>query len=60
MIRAIEEDVRRERQAADEVVQAMPAAKQEKYFTTMAANEELLQVVDLDAALSPAGSHVSA
>lgn len=42
-IRAIDEDIRRERQAADEVVQAMPAAKQEKYFTTMAANEELLQ-----------------
>lgn len=43
-IRAIEEDIRRERRVADEVVQAMPAAKQEKYFTMTATNEELLQV----------------
>lgn len=59
-IRAIDEDIHRERQAADEVVQAMPAAKQEKYFTTMAANEELLQVVDLGAPLFSAGSRASA
>uniref|UniRef100_A0A673AI20 Intraflagellar transport 74 n=1 Tax=Sphaeramia orbicularis TaxID=375764 RepID=A0A673AI20_9TELE len=44
-IRAIEEEIRRERRVADEVVQAMPPAKQEKYFTMTTANEELLQVL---------------
>uniref|UniRef100_A0A8C3AA65 Intraflagellar transport 74 n=1 Tax=Cyclopterus lumpus TaxID=8103 RepID=A0A8C3AA65_CYCLU len=44
-IRAIEEEIRRERHVAEEVVQAMPAAKQEKYFTMTTANEELLQVL---------------
>uniref|UniRef100_A0A3B4X7L6 Intraflagellar transport 74 n=1 Tax=Seriola lalandi dorsalis TaxID=1841481 RepID=A0A3B4X7L6_SERLL len=42
-IRAVEEEIRRERLVADEVVQSMPAAKQEKYFTMATANEELLQ-----------------
>uniref|UniRef100_A0A669DH78 Intraflagellar transport 74 n=1 Tax=Oreochromis niloticus TaxID=8128 RepID=A0A669DH78_ORENI len=42
-IGAIEEEIRRERRVADEVVQAMPAAKQEKYFTMTTTNEELLQ-----------------
>uniref|UniRef100_A0A8D0A1V7 Intraflagellar transport 74 n=1 Tax=Sander lucioperca TaxID=283035 RepID=A0A8D0A1V7_SANLU len=42
-IREIEEGIRRERRVADEVVQAMPATKQEKYFTMTTANEELLQ-----------------
>ncbi|XP_053198188.1 intraflagellar transport protein 74 homolog [Scomber japonicus] len=42
-IRAIEEEIRRERRVADEVVQAMPTAKQEKYFTMTTTNEELLQ-----------------
>ncbi|XP_037612536.1 intraflagellar transport protein 74 homolog [Sebastes umbrosus] len=42
-IRAIEEEIRRERRVADEVVQAMPAAKQEKYFTMTTANEERLR-----------------
>ncbi|XP_072234889.1 intraflagellar transport protein 74 homolog [Leuresthes tenuis] len=42
-IRALEEETKRERRVADEVVQAMPAAKQEKYFTMTTANEELLQ-----------------
>ncbi|XP_068438150.1 intraflagellar transport protein 74 homolog [Clinocottus analis] len=42
-IRAIEEEIRRERHVAEEVVQAMPAVKQEKYFTMTTANEELLQ-----------------
>ncbi|XP_045918101.1 intraflagellar transport protein 74 homolog [Micropterus dolomieu] len=42
-IRAIEEEIRRERRVADEVVQAMPATKQEKYFTMTATNEELLE-----------------
>uniref|UniRef100_A0A673AJB1 Intraflagellar transport 74 n=1 Tax=Sphaeramia orbicularis TaxID=375764 RepID=A0A673AJB1_9TELE len=44
-IRAIEEEIRRERRVADEVVQAMPPAKQEKYFTMTTANEELLQTI---------------
>lgn len=44
-IRAIEDEIRRERRVADEVVQAMPAAKQEKYFSMTTANEELLQVL---------------
>uniref|UniRef100_A0A7N8XWW1 Intraflagellar transport 74 n=1 Tax=Mastacembelus armatus TaxID=205130 RepID=A0A7N8XWW1_9TELE len=43
-IRAIEEEIRRQKQVADEVVQSMPAAKQEKYFNMATANEELLQV----------------
>ncbi|GLD54961.1 intraflagellar transport protein 74 homolog, partial [Lates japonicus] len=42
-IRAIEEEIRRERRVTDEVVQSMPAAKQEKYFTMATANEDLLQ-----------------
>ncbi|XP_060949958.1 intraflagellar transport protein 74 homolog [Limanda limanda] len=42
-IRGIEEEIKRERQVADEVVQSMSAAKQEKYFTMASANEELLQ-----------------
>uniref|UniRef100_A0A3P8SWG9 Intraflagellar transport 74 n=1 Tax=Amphiprion percula TaxID=161767 RepID=A0A3P8SWG9_AMPPE len=42
-IRAMEEEIRRERRVADEVIQAMPAAKQEKYFTMTTTNEELLQ-----------------
>lgn len=43
LIQAIEAEIRRERQVADKVVQAMPAAKQEKYFSLTAANEDLLQ-----------------
>ncbi|KAL6098154.1 ift74 [Pungitius sinensis] len=39
----MEEEIRRERRVADEVIQAMPATKQEKYFTMTTANEELLQ-----------------
>ncbi|XP_037533922.1 intraflagellar transport protein 74 homolog [Nematolebias whitei] len=42
-IRAIEEEIRRERWAAEEVIQAMPAAEQEKYFSMTSVNEELLQ-----------------
>lgn len=44
-IRMIEEEIRKERRVADEVIQAMPAAKQDKYFTMTTANEELLQVL---------------
>uniref|UniRef100_A0A3B3WF38 Intraflagellar transport 74 homolog n=1 Tax=Poecilia mexicana TaxID=48701 RepID=A0A3B3WF38_9TELE len=43
VIRAIEEEIRRERQVAEEVVQAMPSAKRDKYFSMTTANEELLQ-----------------
>uniref|UniRef100_A0A3Q3J5L9 Uncharacterized protein n=1 Tax=Monopterus albus TaxID=43700 RepID=A0A3Q3J5L9_MONAL len=42
-IRATEEKISRERQVADEIIQSMPAAKQEKYATMATANEELLQ-----------------
>ncbi|KAI3355032.1 hypothetical protein L3Q82_017859, partial [Scortum barcoo] len=42
-IRAIEEEIRKERRVADEVVQTMTAAKQEKYFTMTTTNGELLQ-----------------
>ncbi|CAJ1081947.1 intraflagellar transport protein 74 homolog [Xyrichtys novacula] len=42
-IRAIEEEIKRERRVADEIIQQMPAVKQEKYFTMTTANEELLQ-----------------
>ncbi|XP_005804974.1 intraflagellar transport protein 74 homolog [Xiphophorus maculatus] len=43
VIRAIEEEIGRERQVAEEVVQAMPSAKRDKYFSMTTANEELLQ-----------------
>uniref|UniRef100_A0A3Q3E067 Intraflagellar transport 74 n=1 Tax=Hippocampus comes TaxID=109280 RepID=A0A3Q3E067_HIPCM len=46
-IRAIEEEIKKERRVAEEIVQAMPAAKQEKYFTMTTANEELLQELAL-------------
>ncbi|XP_076014139.1 intraflagellar transport protein 74 homolog [Genypterus blacodes] len=42
-INLIQEEIKRERQVADEAVQAMPADKQEKYFSLTAANEDLLQ-----------------
>ncbi|XP_024135645.1 intraflagellar transport protein 74 homolog [Oryzias melastigma] len=42
-IKAVEEEIRMERQMADRVVQSMPAAKQEKYFSMAATNEQLLQ-----------------
>lgn len=41
----IEEEIKSERQVADEAVQAMPAEKQEKYFSMTTANEDLLQVL---------------
>ncbi|KAK5603771.1 hypothetical protein CRENBAI_001316 [Crenichthys baileyi] len=43
VIRAIEEEITRERQVADEVVQEMPSAKREKYFSMTTANDDLLQ-----------------
>jgi len=45
----MEEEIRRERHVAQEVVQAMPAAKQEAYVTMTTANEELLQVGEVTA-----------
>uniref|UniRef100_A0A8C6T0I9 Intraflagellar transport 74 n=1 Tax=Neogobius melanostomus TaxID=47308 RepID=A0A8C6T0I9_9GOBI len=42
-IRAVEESIHRQRRVADQVVQSMPSAKQEKYYTMTASNEELLQ-----------------
>ncbi|KAK7881872.1 hypothetical protein WMY93_030281 [Mugilogobius chulae] len=42
-IRSIEENIRKERRVAEEMVQSMPSAKQEKYYTMTASNEELLQ-----------------
>uniref|UniRef100_A0A3P9IYS1 Intraflagellar transport 74 n=1 Tax=Oryzias latipes TaxID=8090 RepID=A0A3P9IYS1_ORYLA len=42
-IKAIEEEIKKERLIADRVVQSMPAAKQEKYFSMAATNEQLLQ-----------------
>ncbi|XP_077591704.1 intraflagellar transport protein 74 homolog [Stigmatopora nigra] len=46
-IRLIEEEIKKERRVAEEIVQAMPAAKQEKYFTMTTDNEELLQELAL-------------
>ncbi|KAJ0022728.1 hypothetical protein NQD34_014862 [Periophthalmus magnuspinnatus] len=42
-IRAVEENIRKERRVAEQMVQSMPSAKQEKYYTMTANNEELLQ-----------------
>uniref|UniRef100_A0A1A8MWW1 Intraflagellar transport 74 homolog n=1 Tax=Nothobranchius pienaari TaxID=704102 RepID=A0A1A8MWW1_9TELE len=41
-VRVIDEEISKERRVADEVVQAMPALNQEKYFTMTAANKQLL------------------
>lgn len=49
-IQDIDQEIKREQQATNEIVQSMPSAKQEKYFSIMATNEELLQVLFL---LSP-------
>ncbi|XP_061778153.1 intraflagellar transport protein 74 homolog [Nerophis ophidion] len=46
-IRAVEEEIKKERRVADEIIQSMPTAKQEKYFTMTTANEELLQELSL-------------
>ncbi|GAA6089017.1 intraflagellar transport protein 74 homolog [Tachysurus ichikawai] len=42
-IHAIEEEIEREKQAADDIVKQMPAEKQAKYAETKAVNKELLQ-----------------
>uniref|UniRef100_A0A8C7WMT7 Intraflagellar transport 74 n=1 Tax=Oryzias sinensis TaxID=183150 RepID=A0A8C7WMT7_9TELE len=56
-IKAIEEEIKKERQIADRVVQSMPAAKQEKYFSMAATNEQLLQV-QLDQTLDLSHSQI--
>lgn len=40
----MDQEIKREQQATNEIVQSMPAAKQEKYFSIMDTSEELLQV----------------
>lgn len=44
LIHAIEEEIEREKQAADDIVKKMPPEKQAKYAEMKAVNEELLQV----------------
>lgn len=44
-VRDIDQEIKREQQATNEIVQSMPAAKKEKYFSIMATSEELLQVL---------------
>ncbi|KAM6900489.1 intraflagellar transport protein 74 homolog [Xenentodon cancila] len=42
-IKALENEIRKERCVVDEVVKGMPATKRDKYFSMTSANEELLQ-----------------
>ncbi|CAF92506.1 unnamed protein product, partial [Tetraodon nigroviridis] len=42
-VRDIDEEIKREQQATNEMVRSMPAAKQEKYFSIMGTSEDLLQ-----------------
>lgn len=44
LIHAIEEEIEREKQAADDIVKKMPPERQAKYAEMKAVNEELLQV----------------
>ncbi len=44
MIRAVEEDIIQEKQAAQNIIQKMSAEKQAKYTETKASNEERMQV----------------
>lgn len=44
MIHAIEAEIEREKQAADDIVKKMPPEKQAKYAEMKTVNEELLQV----------------
>uniref|UniRef100_W5KI70 Intraflagellar transport 74 n=1 Tax=Astyanax mexicanus TaxID=7994 RepID=W5KI70_ASTMX len=46
MIQAVEEEIEREKQAADDIVKKMSPEKQAKYAEMKAANEELLQELD--------------
>ncbi|TWW70547.1 Intraflagellar transport protein 74 -like protein [Takifugu flavidus] len=42
-VRDVDQEIKREQRATHEIVRAMPAVKQEKYFSIMAASEQLLQ-----------------
>lgn len=44
MIRAVEDDIVQEKQAAQNIIQKMSADKQAKYTEMKVSNEELLQV----------------
>lgn len=44
MIRAVEEDIEREKQAAEDIIKKMSPEKQAKYAEMKANNEELLHV----------------
>ncbi|KAI4896770.1 hypothetical protein NFI96_016635 [Prochilodus magdalenae] len=46
MIQAVEEEIEREKQAADDIVKKMSPEKQAKYAEMKATNEELLQELD--------------
>lgn len=46
MIRAVEEDIEQEKQAAEDIVKKMSPEKQAKYAEMKATNEELLQELD--------------
>ncbi|XP_012685661.1 intraflagellar transport protein 74 homolog isoform X2 [Clupea harengus] len=46
MIRAVEEDIEREKQAAEDIIKKMSPEKQAKYADMKANNEELLQELD--------------
>lgn len=46
MIRAVEEDIIQEKQAAQNIIQKMSAEKQAKYTETKASNEERMQELD--------------
>ncbi|XP_062844674.1 intraflagellar transport protein 74 homolog [Trichomycterus rosablanca] len=57
LIQAVEEDVEREKQAADDVVKKMPMEEQAKYAEMKATNEKLIQEIavqqdELDALLN--------
>ncbi|XP_026874634.2 intraflagellar transport protein 74 homolog [Electrophorus electricus] len=47
MIQAVEEEIEREKQAADDIVKKMSLEKQTKYAEMKANNEELLQELDV-------------
>ncbi|XP_041741207.1 intraflagellar transport protein 74 homolog isoform X3 [Coregonus clupeaformis] len=46
MIRAVEEEMEREKQAADDIIKKMSPEKQDQYAALKANNEELLQELD--------------
>lgn len=43
-VRDVDQEIKREQRATHDIVRAMPAEKQEQYFSVMAASEQLLQV----------------